>query len=76
MHATWLKNRTSTKALDGRTPWEAVHGTPPDMSGVPIWGSKVWVHDTSDGKVGERAKCGRWVGFDPQSNGSRVYWPE
>ncbi|OJT10146.1 Retrovirus-related Pol polyprotein from transposon TNT 1-94 [Trametes pubescens] len=45
------------------------------MRGVPIWGSRVWVHDTSDGKLGERAKCGRWVGFDSQSQGSRVYWP-
>ncbi|KAJ3002694.1 hypothetical protein NUW54_g5708 [Trametes sanguinea] len=28
MHATWLKNRTSTKALGGRTPYEAVTGSP------------------------------------------------
>ena len=28
-HATWLKNRTSTKALDGKTPFEAVHGEAP-----------------------------------------------
>ncbi|OJT02864.1 Retrovirus-related Pol polyprotein from transposon TNT 1-94, partial [Trametes pubescens] len=75
LHATWLKNRTATKALDGRTPFEALNGVPPDMRGVPIWGSKVWVHDTSDGKLGERAKCGHWVGFDAQSKGSRIYWP-
>ncbi|OJT06204.1 Retrovirus-related Pol polyprotein from transposon TNT 1-94, partial [Trametes pubescens] len=31
MHATWLKNRTGTKALDGRTPFEVVTGSPPDM---------------------------------------------
>lgn len=76
MHAVWLKNRTSTKALGGRTPWAAATGAVPDMSGIPEWGSKAWVHDTSDGKVGERAKCGRWVGFDAQSKGHRVYWPE
>ncbi|KAJ2970742.1 hypothetical protein NUW54_g12664 [Trametes sanguinea] len=71
LHATWLKNRTSTKALGGRTPFEAATGSPPDLRGVPIWGSKVWVHSTSDGKLGERAKCGRWVGFDAQSQGQR-----
>ncbi|OJT04896.1 Retrovirus-related Pol polyprotein from transposon TNT 1-94, partial [Trametes pubescens] len=75
LHATWLKNRSPTKALGGRTPFEAVTGKPPDMRGLPVWGSKVWVHDTSDGKLGERARCGRWVGFDPQSQGSRIYWP-
>ncbi|PIL28794.1 transcription factor [Ganoderma sinense ZZ0214-1] len=76
MHAIWLKNRTSTKALNGRTPYEALTGSPPDMSGVPVWGSQVWVHDTSTGKVGERAIAARWVGFDHQSKGHRVYWPE
>ncbi|PIL23016.1 hypothetical protein GSI_14323 [Ganoderma sinense ZZ0214-1] len=76
LHAVWLKNRTSTKALSGRTPYEALTGSPPDLSGVPIWGAQVWVHDDSSGKVGVRAVAGRWVGFDPQSKGHRVYWPE
>ena len=76
LHAIWLKNRTSTKALNGRTPYEALTGSPPDMSGVPVWGSQVWVHDDSSGKVGVRAIAARWVGFDTQTKGHRVYWPE
>ncbi|PIL37456.1 transcription factor [Ganoderma sinense ZZ0214-1] len=76
LHAIWLKNRTSTKALSGRTPYEALTGSPPDMSGIPVWGSQVWVHDDSSGKVGVRAIAARWVGFDTQSKGHRVYWPE
>ncbi|KAI0323243.1 copia protein, partial [Cubamyces sp. BRFM 1775] len=76
LHAVWLKNRAATKALNGQTPFEAVTGSPPDMRGVPIWGSQVWVHDTTGGKLGDRAKCGHWVGFDAQSQGSRVYWPD
>jgi transposase InsO family protein len=29
-HAAWLKNRTATRALDGKTPFEALYGRPPD----------------------------------------------
>lgn len=76
MHAVWLKNRTSTKALGGRTPFEAATGNIPNLRGVPEWGARVWVHSTTDGKVGDRAKPARWLGFDAQSKGHRVYWPE
>ena len=31
-HATWLKNRTAMCALDGKTPFEALHNHPPDLS--------------------------------------------
>ncbi len=76
MHAVWLKNRMSSKALDGCTPLKATTGVKPDFSGVPEWGACTWVHSTADEKVGEHAKAGRWVGFDAQSKGHHVYWPE
>ena len=75
-HAVWLKNRTSTKALDGKTPFEAVHGEKPDLSDLHEWGCRVWVHDASQSKLDSRALEGRWLGFDEQSKGHRVYWPE
>ncbi|PIL29342.1 hypothetical protein GSI_09393 [Ganoderma sinense ZZ0214-1] len=75
MHAVYLKNRTSMKALGGRTPFEAATGKVPDVSGIPEWGCQVWVHDTASGKVGVRAQPARWVGFDHQSKGHRVFWP-
>ena len=76
MHAVWLKNRTSTKALGGCTPYEVLHGKPPNLAGLPIWGARLWVHDVSTGKVGIRAKAAHWVGYDPQSKGHRVYWQD
>lgn len=76
LHAVWLKNRTSTKALDNCTPYEVVYKSKPDLSNVPEWGCKVWVHDTSAGKLGARAKVAYWVGFDMQSNGHHIYFPE
>jgi hypothetical protein len=74
LHVTYLKNRTSTKALDGRTPYKAVNGGPPDLRDLPEWGCKVWVHDNKTGKVGVRAKEGHWVGYDQNSKVHRIYW--
>jgi transposase InsO family protein len=35
-HAAWLKNRTAMCALDGKTPFEALYGRPPDLSTLRI----------------------------------------
>jgi hypothetical protein len=73
----WLKNQTSTKAIpSGKTPYEMVTGKKLNLSDLCEWGSVVWVHDDSGTKLDGRAKEGHWVGFDEQSKGSRVYWPE
>lgn len=76
-HAVWVLNRTSTKALDGMTPYEAVTGKKPDLKGLQEWGEKCWVRlETKAMKLGGRVREGRWIGFDETSNGSRVYWTE
>ena len=66
-HATWLKNHTSMKALEGKTPFEAVHGNLLNLAGLPIWGARVWVHDADASKIDSRAQFGRWVGYNSQS---------
>lgn len=74
-HGIWCKNRTGTKALGGKSPYEAFHDEKPNLSGVPQWGCRVWVHDPSQTKLSPRAREGRWVGYDATSNGSHIYWP-
>ncbi|PPQ83602.1 hypothetical protein CVT26_001384 [Gymnopilus dilepis] len=75
-HVVWLMNRTSTKALDGMTPYEAAFGKKPDLRGLREWGEKVWVRVEAGNKLGGRVKEGRWIGVDERSKGVRVYWPE
>lgn len=75
-HGIWCKNRTGTKALGGKSPYEAFLDEKPNLNGVPQWGCRVWVHDASQSKLSPRAREGRWLGYDPTSNGSRIYWPE
>lgn len=75
-HSVYLKNRTSTKALDDITPHEVLFDEKPDISNLHPWGCDVWVHDTSGSKLDGRAKKGKWVGFDEESDGHRVYYAE
>ena len=71
----WVKNRVITRALGKMTPHEQLHGTKPDLSNVPEWGQRVWVHQGSASKLDGRAAEARWVGFDNDStHAHRVYW--
>jgi hypothetical protein len=74
-HATWLKNRTATRALDGLTPYQAVFGRTPDISRLRRWGATVWVHVGDGDKLATRAREGRWLGFDTESHAHRIYFP-
>jgi len=42
-HVVWLMNRTATKAVSGKTPYEAAFGKKLNLSDVREWGDKVWV---------------------------------
>ena len=64
------------KALEGRTPFEAVYGKPLNLAGLPVWGARIWVHDVDASKIGARTCLGHWVGYDSQSRGHCVYWPD
>ena len=74
-HASWLKNRTATRALDGKTPFEALYGQPPDLQSLRIWGCQVWVHSPGGSKLDPRAKEARWLGVDVDARAHRIYWP-
>jgi hypothetical protein len=75
-HVVWLMNRTSTKAVEGMTPFEAAFGRKPNLKDVREWGEKIWVRVEGGDKLGGRVREGRWMGIDEQSKGVRVYWPE
>ena len=74
-HATWLKNRTATRTLDGKTPFEALYGRPPNLSTLRRWGCTVLVHDADGSKLDVRAREGRWLGFDVDARAHRIFWP-
>jgi hypothetical protein len=75
-HVVWLLNRTTTKAVDGMTPYEAAFGKKPDLKGVREWGETVYVRIEGGTKLGGRVREGRWLGMDEESKGARIYWPD
>ena len=72
----WIRNRTTTHHLNGRTPYEVLYGTKPEMGGIHLWGSRVWVRSLAAGKLDPRGREERFVGYDIESKGCRVYWTD
>lgn len=75
-HVVWLMNQTSSKAIVGKTSFKMVYGKKPDLSGLREWGKEVLVHQRGGDKLGRRAKKSRWIGYDNESNGSQIYYPD
>lgn len=75
-HAVWLLNRTTTKAVEGMTPYEAAFGKKPDLRGLREWGESVWVHVEKGNKLGGQVCEGKWIGVNEESKGVQVYWPD
>lgn len=48
----------------------------PHRNSHAVWGSHIKVHTTAGSKLDMQAVEGRWMGFDPESNGHRVYLPD
>ena len=72
-HAVWLKNRTSTRVLNGKTPYEVMHETKPDLTDLPEWGARVFRMKMNAGKLDQKSTEGRWLGYSGTSKGHRIY---
>jgi Reverse transcriptase (RNA-dependent DNA polymerase) len=73
-HAAWPKNRTATRALDGKMPYEAVYGQSPDLSDLWRWGCATWVHNADGSKLNVCVCKVRWLSFDVDTRAHQVYW--
>jgi len=75
-HATYLKNRSPTHALVDKTPYEKVHGSKPNLLDLHHFGRPIYVRVENAGKLDEQAKQAKFIGYDYNSKGYRVYWPK
>jgi len=73
-HTTWLQNRTPAQALAGQTPYKAKNKRKPHLGGIHEFGVGAYVKDLKAGKLESRAQMGRFVGYDSESKGYRIYW--
>jgi hypothetical protein len=76
--AVFLLNRAPTKALNDKTPYEALYGTKPDVHYLKIFGclgyvKKVSVHLP---KLADRSSVMVFIGYQPDSKAYRMYDPK
>ncbi|GAA5919125.1 hypothetical protein JCM5296_003862 [Sporobolomyces johnsonii] len=79
--AVYLYNRTPTSALNGKTPYESYHGTPPSLDHLRPWGCSAWLSLPREGsyrttKLDARAVEARFVGYPPDRKGWLFWVPE
>ena len=76
--ANYIRNRSPTSSLDGRTPHEAWNGKIPDVSNFREFGSKVVILDSKPGKgkLEKRGKKAIFSDYAEESKGYKVWIPE
>ena len=76
-HIVWLRNRVPTRTLTyNKTPYELATGKKPNLSDLHDWGCTAWAKRTKMDKLTSRVEEGRFVGYDAESKGYRIYWPD
>uniref|UniRef100_I1NXJ5 Integrase catalytic domain-containing protein n=1 Tax=Oryza glaberrima TaxID=4538 RepID=I1NXJ5_ORYGL len=69
--AVYILNRSPTKALDGRTPYEAWHGRKPAVSHLRVFGCLAFAKELGHiGKLDDRSTPGVLIGY---AEGSKTY---
>lgn len=77
LHSVWIRNRVPTRSTDEDiTPYEKGTGKKPNLSMLHEWGSTAWVKKLTASKLDSKVQKGNFVGFDEESKGYRIYWPE
>src|ERR1700678_3277784 len=51
------------------------HNKKPNLAGIQEFGAAAYVKDLTAGKLDARAQKGCFVGYDLESKGYRIYWP-
>ena len=75
--AVFLQNKLPTKALKGKTPFEAWFGFKPSINNLRIFGCMCFTHvpDAKREKLDQKAEYGVFVGYNTLTKGCRVYQP-
>ena len=72
---TYLKNRSPTRVLQGKTPYEAWHNEKPGVDHIHVFGCEVYVHIPKDEqhKLYSKAKKCILLGYGEETKGYRLY---
>jgi hypothetical protein len=72
----YILNRSPTKALNGRTSYEAWHGHKPAVSHLPVFGCLTFAKELGHiGKLDDRSTSGVFIGYAEGSKAYRILDP-
>lgn len=75
MASVYIRNRCFNSRL-GKTPYEALTGSKPNLSNMHVFGSVCFAYVQKAKKLDPRSKEEIFVGYDKRSPASLVYFPE
>jgi transposase InsO family protein len=74
--AVYILNRSLTKALNGRTPYEAWHGRKPAISHLRVFGCLAFAKEVGHiGRLDDRSTPGVFIGYAEGSKAYRILDP-
>ena len=73
--ATYLRNRSPTKAVEGKTPYEAFHGVKPKVGHLRVFGCTAYSHIPKHErlKLDDKARKCIFLGYSMNRKGYRLY---
>ena len=74
-HVAWIQNRSPHSALDGKSPYKMKHKKVYHLGNIHEFGTAAYVKDLKVGKLDAHAKLGWFVGYNSESKGFCIYWP-
>ena len=75
--AVYILNRSPTKALDGKTPYEAWHGRKPAVSHLWVFGCLAFAKELGHiSKLDDRSTLGVFIGYAEGSKAYRILDPK
>lgn len=77
-HTVYVLNRLPTRALNGKTPYEAWSGKRPNLEHIQIFGcvANMKVPAVHTKNLDDRGKLVVYLGREPGTKGSRMYDPK
>ena len=73
--ATYLRNRSPTKAVEGKTPYEALYGVKPKVGHLRVFGCTAYAHvpTLEKLKLDDKARKCIFLGYPTNRKGYRLY---
>ena len=75
-HMTWVQDRTPACAIDAKTPYKMKNKKKPHLAKIQEFGVAAYVKGLKAGKLDACAKVSHFIGYDLESKGYHIYWPQ